>query len=71
MAKVEFRPDVEINIPEAAFENARQSMFYEWKEGLKLQELMKKIIKELKKGNNLGFHYEINMLQNLLKESKK
>ena len=71
MAKVEFRPDVDIQIPDAAFEHAERLREEENKENRKLLGLIEKRIKELKKQDEYSFHYEINMLQILLKESKK
>jgi len=68
MAKVEFRPDVDIRIPDAAFEYAER---LEEAENIKLRELIKKRIRDLKQDKIGDFHYEINMLQTLLKESKK
>lgn len=68
MAKVEFRPDVDIRIPDAAFEYAKT---LEEDENRKLRGLIKERIKRLQQDKIGHFEYEINMLQTLLKESKE
>lgn len=71
MAKVEFRSDVDIRIPDAAFEHAERLREEENKENRKLLGLIEKRIKRLQQDKIGHFEYEINMLQTLLKESKE